>query len=423
MKKKDLFQRTRLNIILVSIGIVVGSLLIFAVITEVLYRSRLFKNTDQQLQMEKNMIIRNPSIIKMKGDQEEIIIPAPITTDLLSYVWKDGVLVDESPHSYKGENEYPNFEGHKIGEIFTLEDGGYNYRAVQFEKQGALVQLLISVDDELQSVEELRQVLCIAFLSLLIIAFILASYLASIVLKPLRSSYNKQVAFIQDASHEMRTPLAIMKGRLELLARYSEELIGDHFEEISIIMGEIRGLEKMNSDLLLMSKEDVDNFTELKHFQVNSLLKEVGEFYSDLAEVQEKQFHLELLPQDVEVCWDYIKVKRCIVILLENALKYTKQGDHITLKVTKQDKGLKIYVEDTGMGIREEDKPYIFERFFRSKEVRAESIEGSGIGLSLLRSIANNLGIKIYMESQYGQGTLFCLEIQYKTPHFSRSNE
>lgn len=414
MKKRDLFSKTRRDIICVSMGVIIISLVSFAVMTELLYRSRLYKNIDQQLQMQKNMIIRDPSIIKKKGQGEEVVIPAPLTTDLLSYVWRGEVLEDESPHIYKGEASYPNFEGEKMGEIFTLKDGAYHYRAVQFEKQGLLVQLLINVDEELGTVIELRQVLATTFLILLVIAFALASYLARISLRPLRLSYQKQVAFIQDASHEMRTPLAIIKGKLELLARNNKDVISMHFEEIASMMSELRGLEKLNSDLLLMSKEDVATEVAVTTFEVRQLLQEIYDFYGDYAELQEKEMKLEGVEEAVEVAWDYEKVKKCLVILVENALKYTEAGGQVTLGMKKQDKGVMIWVSDTGIGIEEEEQKHIFDRFYRSSKVRALGIEGSGIGLSLLKSIAHTLGIKIKLKSVYGVGTTFELRLPFR---------
>lgn len=410
MKERDIFKRTRKNIIIVSVGIVMAALLIYAFITAQLYKGRVFKDVDQQIQTQRNRVIHDPGIIKYKGEHiSEVIMPPPLTSDLISFVWLDSKLVDQGPHEYEGDDLYPNFEGRPEDEIFTLEDGAYTYRAVQFTKQGLKVQLLVNVNQEIASVRALERSLAISFLMLIVIALILASYLAVSVLKPLKIVYNKQLAFIQDASHEMRTPLAIIKGRLELLVRHKEDKLEAHYEELAIIMKEIRGLEKLNSDLLLMSKEDMGMKLELTSFSLNEFISEIGEFYADFAELQEKEFKVNLLEEDIKVNWDKSKMKRCIVILVENALKYTNSGDEITMTISKKDKLIKIEVEDTGIGIKKEEQERIFDRFFRSSEARASGKEGSGIGLSLLKSIAYGLGIKINLESVYGEGSKFIL--------------
>lgn len=412
MKERDIFKRTRKNIIVISVGSVMVALLIYALITAQLYKGRVFKDVDQQIQTQRNRVIHDPAVIKYKGEHiSKVVIPPPLTSDLISFVWLDDKLVDQSPHEYEGDDLYPNFNEKPEDEIFTLEDGGYTYRAVQFTKQGLKVQLLVNVNQEIASVRALERSLGISFLILIVIALILASYLAVSILKPLKVVYNKQLAFIQDASHEMRTPLAIIKGRLELLVRCKEDKLEEHYEELSIIMKEIRGLEKLNSDLLLMSKEDMGMKLELTNFSLNEFISEIGEFYTDFAELQEKTFKVNLIEEDIEVNWDKSKMKRCIVILVENALKYTNAGDEVSITVSRKDKMIKIAVEDTGIGIKKEEQERIFDRFFRSSEARSSGKEGSGIGLSLLKSIAYGLGIKIDVISVYGEGSKFILTV------------
>ena len=102
-------------------------------------------------------------------------------------------------------------------------------------------------------------------------------------MKPVKEAYDKQVYFVQDASHEMRTPLAVIKGRLELLANSWEDTIEMHFEHISKMMSEIRGLEKLNSDLLLLSKEDLNLTVNITSFKLDDFIKDLSDFYFDLA--------------------------------------------------------------------------------------------------------------------------------------------
>ena len=127
-------------------------------------------------------------------------------------------------------------------------------------------------------------------ITLIAIALVLSAYLAAKVIKPVREAYDKQVYFVQDASHEMRTPLAVIKGKLELLANASGDRIYDHFDHISKIMSEIRGLEKLNSDLLLLSKEDLNLGDNIEKFDLNDFIDEISEFYTDLAEIKKKKF-------------------------------------------------------------------------------------------------------------------------------------
>lgn len=415
MPKKNIFHQTRRRIVITSLEIVMGVLILFAIVTSHIFDKNLYKNIDQQLLTHKNMTINDMKITSQAGQVTEVIMPVPLTQNLISFVWEGERLVKGSPHPYEGNNQYPKFEEDQMGKLVTLEDGTHTYRGITFMNKGLRIQLLLNVDEEVGRTHTLRAALVMAGGLILFIVLGLGYYLATLTLRPLKLAYEKQVMFIQHASHEMRTPLAIMKGRLELLARHNQDSIEAHFEELSKMMEELRGLEKLNSDLFLMSKEEVGGKLELTHLEANRFIDEIYDFYKDYAEIQDKQMNLTKVDKPLEVYWDQIKVKRCISILIENALKYTQSGDQVHLCVTqKNDKLIQIQVSDTGIGIKKEELPHIFERFYRSGEVRAAGIEGSGIGLSLLDALAYTMGIKLKVESTYGKGTTFQLDIPMK---------
>lgn len=415
MQTKNIFHQTRRRIVVTSLEIVVGVLIIFAIVTSGVFNKNLYRGIDQQLLTHKNMTINDIKITSEEGKITEVIMPVPLARNLISFVWEQNNLIKGSPYPYEGNNQYPQFPEGSEGKVVTIKDDAHTYRGITFTTKGLRIELLLNVDEEVAKAHELRVALVMAGSIVLFIVLGLGYYLATITLKPLKVAYDKQVMFIQHASHEMRTPLAIMKGRLELLARHNNETIEAHFEELSKMMEELRGLEKLNSDLFLMSKEDVGGKLELSSLEANTFLKEIYSFYEDYGEIQEKQMHFNGVAQPIQVCWDQIKVKRCISILIENALKYTRAGDEIHLSVSpKGEKYIQVIVSDTGIGIKKEELPHIFERFYRSGEVRAAGIEGSGIGLSLLESLAYTMGIKLKVESTYEKGTTFKLDIPIK---------
>ena len=220
---------------------------------------------------------------------------------------------------------------------------------------------------------------------------ILCAYLASRVLKPVRSAYEKQVHFVQDASHEMRTPLAVIKGKLELMVHSPEDTIGEQFEHIS--------------------KKDLELGANIVEFDLDDLIEDISEFYVDLAEVKGKEFKVIRPESGIKVQWDYDKIKRSIIILLENAFKYTGEDGVIVLSIQEENKYIKISVKDNGIGIKDEEQKRIFDRFYRSEVVRGKNIGGTGIGLSLLKSMSQNFGIKLKVKSEYGKGSEFTIDI------------
>lgn len=409
--RKDIFSSTRRNIMGMSIGIVMGTLMIFAMITQAIYQENLFNEVDHQLLTHKNMIMNETHIQYVDGEVLEVILPSPLVKELINYVWQDDRLVKDSPHLYKGSTKYPIFPNDVMDKIVSIQDGSYSYRGIQFMYDDCRVQILLNVDMQLVSLKTLQEALLIAFLILILIGLMVSFYLAKVALRPLYRAYSKQAAFIEDASHEMRTPLAVIKGKLELIARKPEDSIEKHYKEISAIMSELSGLEKLNKDLLLLSKEDMGGVLEVKKIFVQPFFNEIAEFYDELSKFHELSFQYDPIEQPVEVEWDLSKVKRCISILLENAIKYSYEQGKILLQVMNEEKYVKVIVSDTGRGIKKEELEKIFERFYRNSEIRASGIEGSGIGLSLLKSLAYTMDIKVKVVSQYGKGSSFMLWI------------
>ena len=412
MRDSMIFRRTKRNIILMCIGIVMGMLLVFAIITELIYKKNIFQTIDQQLHTHKNMIINDIKVKEKEGEIEEVILPAPLIKDLISYVWQDDKLLDESPHVYEGSSPYPVFpDGAREGQIYSIEDMGNVYRGMMFEVKGCKVQLLVNVNMQIASINSLRSALLRGLILLVALSLVLAFYLANMALKPLYKAYDKMADFVQNASHEMRTPLAVMKGKLELFIRQGEDTIEAHYEELGKMMSELTGLEKLNKDLLVLSKEDLGTTLKLTTFSLKEFIDEIAELYEALARLKAIQFEVMIVADDCQVIWDRVKVRQCLTILLDNALKYTQPGGKIVLEVKVTQKVIQIAVQDTGCGIRKEELPYIFDRFYRSNEMRGKQIEGSGIGLSLLEVYAKSMHIKVSVNSNYKIGSRFLLEI------------
>lgn len=403
MNKKDIFFRTKRKVTILSTFIVFLCLFIFAIITKTLYTSIVFSHIDKQLMDERNAYI---SVLNANRGIPKL----PPNIIMIVQDGNGGVLMNQN--YYFDSDNLPSFPDNSEDKIVTLTSGEYAFRGIKFKFGDVHISLVINVDSELQSINQLMRSIVLSLIILIIIALILSYYLSSKIMKPVKEAYDKQVFFVQDASHEMRTPLAVIRGKLELLANKWGDTIDNNFEHISKMMSEVRGLEKLNSDLLLLSKEDIDGNINITEFSLKEFIRDISDFYIDLAEIQEKSFKvIEKLDTNIKVNWDYNKVKRMIIILIENSFKYTKDNAEIKLIFEDSGKNIKVTVKDNGIGIKEEDQERIFDRFFRSADVRVKSISGSGIGLSLLKSIAKTLDIKIKLTSKVAEGTEFNLLI------------
>ena len=327
---------------------------------------------------------------------------------IILMLFENGKSIFMSPNNYFETGEVTVFPNESRDRIVNFQYNSFNFRGKTLLSDSYLIAAFCNTDAEVDSIDRLFRVILVSFLLLAVISLFLSRHLAFKVLKPIQKSYEEQVHFVQDASHEIRTPLAIIKSKLQLMAMHPDDTIGDHIEDISHLMGELRGIEKLNKDLLTLSKEDVDTSICKTQFNLSSLMHELYDFYRVLAQVQGKKFEL-IMPADISIFQDYQKIKQAVTILLENAFKYTSSSDNITLRCEKTKHNIIISVRDTGIGIMEKDMERIFERFFRSEDVRAKGISGSGIGLSLLKSMSRVLDFSIDVKSGYGTGTEFIL--------------
>jgi len=462
--KKDIFSATKKSIIAISASVVFACLIIFAIITNALYSSKVLDNVDHQILEQKDIVSKQPlnfdykgifdsgnfnthenkiesrteiqssnngqqqAGVKLEGDPKNELPNklegqvkgfegkqngkfTRIPPNLIIIIYKNDTFETMSKTLYFTEDDLPVFPENAESEIVTLTSDEHSFRGIIIDNGDYKVQVLANIDSEVSSLNRLKTSIIASLVILIIVAIILSTYLAARVVKPIREAYEKQVYFVQDASHEMRTPLAVIKGKLELLAHSWGDTIDDHFEHISKMMTEVRGLEKLNTDLLLLSKEDLDLAVNITNFKLSDFVNDLSEFYIDLAEIKEKSFNVDKPKEEILVQWDYDKIKRAIVILIENAFKYTEENGKITLSIEDMNKHVKIIVKDNGIGIKEEEQKRIFDRFYRSEVVRGQNISGTGIGLSLLKSISKNFGIKLKVNSKYGEGSEFILMI------------
>lgn len=415
--RSNIFMATKKQIVLTCLLVVMAGMVIFASATLLFYNASLYRNLDSELNSQAGRIKRtglsryiNPSYespfpMHEPGKAE---IPRPNSPKTILMICENGKPVFQSPNSYFKAGEIPALPADSKYKIVNFKYGSFNFRGKTILLNNYTILIFSNVDAELESLDRLLQVILVCFSILIIISLFLSKHLASKVLQPIQKSYDEQVHFVQNASHEMRTPLAVIKGKLELLAIHPYETIEEHMEQISQAMSELHGLEKLNKNLLALSKEDVDTSVNKEEFKLSGLMNELYDFYMVLAKAQNKKFDL-IMPEEVSIFQDDQKLKQAVVILLENAFKYTSESDSITLRCEKTERQIYIAVSDTGIGIRQKDIGRLFERFFRSEDVRAKGISGSGIGLSLLKSLSKVLEFTIDVKSEFGVGTEFTL--------------
>jgi len=230
-------------------------------------------------------------------------------------------------------------------------------------------------------------------------------YLADRALVPIRSSWEKQQQFVADASHELRTPLAVLQTHTELLLRHPDHTIEQDSREISTILNEIRRMKKLVNGLLTLSQTDADKLElHMKPISLGRLSEQVLSKVAPLASLKDIALTWQVNP-DLMVNGDEERLQQLVMIVLDNAIKYTSKNGSVHLTCKASSGYVTLTVQDNGNGVAAEDLPYIFDRFYRSDKGRSRSEGGAGLGLSIAKWIALRHSGKIEASSIQYQGT------------------
>jgi signal transduction histidine kinase len=216
----------------------------------------------------------------------------------------------------------------------------------------------------------------------------------------LEAAFGTQRAFVSDASHELRTPITIVRGHLELLGEDPDE----RRETIALVMDELDRMSRFVDDLLLLARADRDDFLRLAGVELGAL---TDELYDKAVALGQRDWRLEgrgeaLLHADRQ------RLTQAVMGLAQNAVQHTAPGDAIWLGSDTGRREIRLWVRDSGPGVAPEDQGRIFERFARASASRRRS-EGAGLGLAIVRAIAAAHGGRVALSSRPGAGATFTL--------------
>jgi two-component system, OmpR family, sensor kinase len=221
-------------------------------------------------------------------------------------------------------------------------------------------------------------------------------------LESIETAYHAQQRFVSDASHELRAPLTAIQGNLELLRRQSMMSEAEREEALTEVERESTRLTRLVADLLVLARADAGVSLKRCPVDFDAIVLEAFREARHLSQGQA----LTLEPfEPVRVEGNEDRLKQLILILLDNALKYTPTNGQVTLGFHRRDTDVEIVVHDTGAGIAPEDLPLVFERFYRADPARSRDPGGTGLGLSIAQWIVEQHDGDIKLESQPGQGT------------------
>jgi len=229
----------------------------------------------------------------------------------------------------------------------------------------------------------------------------------------IEESYGKQRQFVSDASHELRTPIAVIKGYADLLNRWGKDDPEVLTEGIEAIRSETDFMQSLVESLLFLARRDRGTLKmEMSEFSLSELMEEITKETRMIDKTHEIDGRFDMCPT---VYASYDKLKQAIRVFVDNSIKYTPEGGEIRLSLRETKQTYAIQIEDNGIGIAKEDQPHIFDRFYRADKSRTrlgdetQKTQGTGLGLAIAKVIVEQHGGEIYLESELNKGTSITL--------------
>src|SRR5260370_16126980 len=230
-------------------------------------------------------------------------------------------------------------------------------------------------------------------------------------LRRLESAFKRVTQFTADASHELRTPVALMRTRTEVALRKPRSE-GEYKETIVRIHQELERTSALIENLMTLARADAGGeVLEVASTNLNEVLLEISEPARLLAEGKAIQYDQQLPQMPLRVSGNAPSLRRLFLILIDNAVKYTPRPGHISVVLDAGDGAAVTEIRDTGVGISPLDLPHIFERFYLAYESRSRESGGTGLGLSIAKWIAEAHQGSISVVSKVGEGSVFRVQI------------
>jgi heavy metal sensor kinase len=229
-------------------------------------------------------------------------------------------------------------------------------------------------------------------------------------LSRLDQSFDTMRRFVADASHELRTPISVIRGEADV-ALSQERSPAEYRESLAIVLDESRRLSRLVDDLLNLARADAGHVRlQTQDFYLNELLAECCRSVQGLASA--RGLHLECRAgHDLQFTGDEQLLRRLLINLLDNAIRYTPSGGQVTAALESGAATVQLCVNDTGIGIAPADRARIFERFYRAGEARNRQDGGFGLGLAIVKWIAETHRGKVQCASELGRGSTFTVTL------------
>lgn len=295
----------------------------------------------------------------------------------------------------------------------TNSDGAVsNWRYMYKQIDSGYIIAFTEISSDLATLRMLAICLLLIALAAMVVTVFISLFFANRSIRPIEEAYNKQKQFIADASHELKTPLATINTNIDVLLSKDDSTTDEEKKWLIYIKDEARRMSKLTNDLLYLARADYGSENQVcgsvswTDIVRNAIL--VME-----ARVFEQNVTLESeIADGINIAASAEQLKQLVMILLDNAVKYTPGGGEIELKLFKKASDACLTVRNTDAGISEADLPHIFDRFYRSDKARTYTENsGYGLGLAIAKAITESFKGTISAESKADSYTMFTVKI------------
>jgi signal transduction histidine kinase len=422
-----MFDHIRRRLTMGYVGILALTLLVFSVVVVFMFYLRASDQQDdlllQKAEDKANNVLSGKdrySVVKATTDYDVAVIV--LLPDGSTY----GDLDETSfslglPYAYMAQSA--GQESRTIKETVSVPGGAVRVMSIPVKRYGefgnvvAVVQAAQSRHAVTETVERLIFVLVLSGVGALVLAAAGGLFMSRRAMRPVQEAFGRQRTFIADASHELKTPLTLIRADAEVLSRGIDDpnMANDNRELVEDLLGETDRMSAILSDLLLLARLDAEKiFVAREPFDLALVLSETSERFAARAGAENKNLevhHSGKLPAR----GDADRTGQVLAALLDNALRFTPAGGTITVEGRITDKRVEATVTDTGPGIAPENLDRIFERFYRADAHSGARSRGptggTGLGLAIARDLARAQGGGLTAENAAGGGARFSLSL------------
>lgn len=260
----------------------------------------------------------------------------------------------------------------------------------------------------------LKNLILIGFVSLIALLFI-SIYLTNKSIIPIKETFKKQKQFIADASHELKTPLSIIKTNTSLILSHPDDTIKNQSKWINYINSQTDRMSELISEMLSLAKMDTaENKLPLSPINMSKIVESMILMFD--AVLYENNIELETnISKNLFINGDKESLKKLFSVIMDNAIKHTNKNGNITVSLFSDKNKVKMIIRNTGEGIAQEHLERIFERFYRVDKARTREMGGTGLGLSIAKEILDRNNGTIDIKSKLNEGTEVVIRIPTKT--------